>query len=682
MNPLRERYRSFTEPGANGLPKGRVIAAPLAFLGVVFAVLVALGVTGSSTGIMQPYFQSGADDRAIAGTPQSIRSDEWLVQTGWTISQVEQGLPYYNETLPGGQDATVQNDLPALDWSIAFRPHLWGFLALPLDQAVAFKWWLPGLAMIAAVYFFAVTLMPRRPLSAFAIALSTFWFPFMQWWYLPITFWPPALAFLLMASVVWALRASRARGRIGPAVVSGYVAVIVGMSVYVPFILCAAFPALAFFIGAIWDRSGTTGQRSFRERLRALLPLLASGFVAGVVVVLWAITRWNTITGFLSTVYPGQRTVHTGSAEALDWRALFGAPFTIVLRGGEATAALGPNSSEASTVILVGLFLLVPLAWLALRVWKRVHRADVILVSVVVLLLLAFAFLAVPGWDPLAHLLLLDRIPVARLRMMFGIVSVVLCVLMIHRLDQFRAEFGHSGRSVLAASVGATIAAISIIAVRISISNEGFPISMGHFGPRVAVVITIVLSLLTVASVFAFGMGWSGVGSGSLLLLAFIGAAHVNPLYRGVYNLNQTPLVREMKELEGRAGSEARWVGVGTSPWPNAVLMQAGLPAFNGVQGAPPKEMWQLIDPDGAYEQEWNRLANVFWVAGEGAPHPQNPAPDQIMLTFDSCSSFAQDNVTFVLSDTELTQKCLVPREDTANGSIDFRIYEVVPVGP
>lgn len=681
MNSLRERYRSFVAAGHDGLPSPRVVATPLAFLGVVFVVLVALGVTGSSTGIMQPYFESGADDRVIAGEPQSIRSDEWLVQTGWTISQVEQGLPQYNETLPGGQDATVQNDLPALDWSIAFRPHLWGFLFLPLDQAVSFKWWMPAFAMIGAVYFFAVTLMPRRPISAFAIGLSVFWFPFMQWWYLPITFWPPALAFLLMASVVWAMRSSSVRARVATAVVAGYVAVIVGMSVYVPFILSAGLPVVAFLIGALWDRSGTSGHLPLRGRLRRLVPLLVSGVAAGGVVVAWAITRWQTIIGFLSTVYPGQRLVPTGSADALDWRALFGAPFTFVLRGGEATAALGPNSSEASTVILVGLFLVIPLLWLAVRVWRRVRRVDTVLLAALVLLLVAFAFMAVPGWDPIAHLLLLDRIPVARMRMLFGIVSVLLCVLMVHRLDQYREQFGHSGRSVAAASLAALAAAASIVLVRMSISNGGFAISVGQYGPRVGVAITVVLSALTVLSVFAFSMGWSGVGSGCLLAAAFLGAAHVNPLYRGVYDLNQTSLVREMKSLEESAGGTGRWVGVGTSPWPNAVLMQAGLPALNGVQGAPPHEMWRLIDPTSSHEEQWNRLANVFWVAGDGEPVPENPAPDQIMLNFDSCSTFAQQNVTFVLSDSELSQSCLVQRDDTASGLIDFRIYEVVPAG-
>ena len=47
------------------------------------------------------------------------------------------------------------------DWSSLFRPHVVGFLALPLDQGMAVRWWLPGLSpLIAAAYVFLVTLAP------------------------------------------------------------------------------------------------------------------------------------------------------------------------------------------------------------------------------------------------------------------------------------------------------------------------------------------------------------------------------------------------------------------------------------------------------------------------------------------------------------------------------------------
>jgi len=682
LRSVSARYRRAVEPSSTGLPRARVITVPLALLAAVFVVLVSLGLTGSSSGILQPAFSSGPDDRAVAGAPQAIRSDEWLVQTSWTISQVEQGLPVVNETFPGGWDATVQNDLPALDWSLAFKPHLWGFLVLPLDQALAFKWWLPGFSLIASVFLFAVTMMPRRPAASMALGVAVFYFPFMQWWFLPITFWPPALAFFIMTAVFWAVRGASRRSRVVLAAVTGYVAVTVGMSVYVPFIVASGLPALAFAVGALFDRAGGSAA-PMRDRLRALVPLVVAGVAAVLFVVLWILTRWDTIRGFLSTVYPGQRVVETGAAGFGYWRALLAAPFTLSLNGGTTWSMFGGNPSEASTVPLVGLFLLIPLIWLAVRRYRADRTVDTILLATVVLLAFVLAFLVIPGWDALAHLTFIDRVPIGRLRLLFGIVSIVLIVLMVHRLDQWRAERDGSARMTVPAALGALVAAASIAGVWYSLARHGIPIDSGVYVGDAAVVMTLVLSLLTVLAVFFLGQGWASAGVAALLVFTVLGSGHVNPLYRGAFNINDTRLVQTMKQLQEESGDpDAAWVGVGQSQWPNAVLMQAGLPAFNGVQGAPSETMWEMLDPTGEDELAWNRLANVSWVAGEGDPEPRNPAPDQIQMTFDSCDDFAQENVDFVLSDGPLDQPCLVPLERVADGAVDFRLYEVAEVAP
>lgn len=684
VGEFRVRYRRAVEPAENGLPRGRVIAVPLALLAAAFVVLVALGVTGSSTGILHPVFSSGTDSRAIAGGPQSFRSDEWLVQTSWTISQLEQGLPAVNETFPGGgMDATVQNDLPALDWSLTFRPHLWGFLVLPQDQALAFKWWLPGFALMAAVFVFAVTLLPRRPAASFALGVAVFFFPFMQWWFLPITFWPPTLAFLAMAAVFWSLRGGSRRSRIALAAVTGYVAVTVGMSVYVPFIVASAFPALAFALGALWDRPPGRAATRWRDRLRSLIPLAVAAVAAVVVIVVWLLTRWETIRGFLATVYPGERLVPTGSVDSGFWRPLFAAPFTMTLQGGATSTALGINPSEAATVPLVGLFLLIPLGWLAIRRFRAHRTVDAILVANVALLAVVVVFLVVPGWDPLAHLLLIDRVPPARLRLTFGIVSVVLIVLMARRWDQWRAQDDARPGALLPALLATAAAGVSIAAIWVSLNSAGVPISANGYGDAFVIAATLVLSALTLLAVFGFAQGWTSVGAAAFLALSVLGSAAVNPVYRGVYDLNDTTLVQEMEQLQRESGdSDSTWVGVGASPWPNAVLMQSGLSAFNGVQGAPAEGMWDIIDPDGEFENAWNRLANVYWVAGEGDPEPRNPAPDQVQLTFDSCADFAQQNVDFVLADHELDQPCVRERGRVADGAVAFYLYEVVADAP
>ena len=180
---------------------------------------------------------------------------------------------------------------------------------------------------------------------------------------------------------------------------------------------------------------------------------------------------------------------------------------------------------------------------------------------------------------------------------------------------------------------------------------------------------------LYVLVIFFSSRGWITIAGIGFFYLSFLGSGRVNPVYEGVFDINETSLGEEVQELaDERPGA---WVGVGDTFLPTIVLVQTGVPAYNGFQSSPSEEMWDQIDPDGIHEEQWNRLANVGWHAGEGEPAPQNPYPDQIQMTFDSCASFAQENVTWVLADAPLDQACLTEVDEIRQGNSSFWVYEV-----
>ncbi|WGD38061.1 hypothetical protein [Lysinibacter sp. HNR] len=670
-----ERYRQLVEPQENGLPQRRVIAYPLLFLAALFLVFVGLGVTGSSTGMLNQFFSNSSDDRLILGEPQAIRSDEWSVQTSWTISQVEQGLPSVNQIFPGGMDATVQHDLPSADWSVAFRPHLLGFLFLPLDNAMAFKWWLPGFGMIAAAYLFFIGIMPRRPLASSALATGLFFAPFVQWWYLSVTTWAIAWAFLVMAAVLWAVKGASVGARVTLAILAGYITVTLGTGIYVPFILAGVFPALAFSVGYTLDKSSNRFQPFIRKRFHSLLPLLISG-VAGVGVLgIWLLTRWSTIQGFMNTVYPGERLTPTGAMEISQWMALLAAPFNYGLQE-EQNGSLGANAAEASTLFINGLFLLIPLIWIAVRRFRCSREIDAVTLSMSILMIVCLLFLAVPGWDPIAHLLFLDRFTPERMYLLFGIVSIMLMAILAMRVEELRQEKARKLKLIFPALCATLVAGLSLSTVALWLRlHKSIIISPKLFGFDSFVTLAV-LCVLFLAVVWLSSVGRITWGATIFLVMSFITTLGVNPLYRGVYSLTDTPLLQTMREVQG--DSDGRWVGVDASTPINVALVQSGLPGYNGFQSAPAPEMWDQIDPEKQYEYAWNRLANVSWVVGEGEPSVTNPHADQIRVTFDSCSSFAQENVSFVLSESELEQSCVRLVDTVQAGPSTFRIYRTV----
>ncbi|WP_125132632.1 hypothetical protein [Microbacterium sp. 10M-3C3] len=663
------------EPRPDGLPNRRVLAWPLALLGGIFVVLVAFGITGSSTGIVHDMVASGDDHSLIAGEPRAIRSDEWFVQTSWVISQVEQGLPVWNETFPGGMDATVQNDLPSVDWSTIFRPHLLGFFFLPFDQAMAFKWWLPGLGVIAAGYLLAVTLLPRRPLTSAALATAFFFSPFFQWWYLSLTLYPAIWASLVMAAILWALKSRRRRGVWILSGLSGYVTVSLGMGIYVPFIVPVTLVVAAFGLGAIASRD--LGRPRFIERVRDIVPLLAAGVAGGAVMVVWMLTRWHTIEAFTSTVYPGERLQSVGGASPSELAQLFSGVISFAL-GKTNGVPLSVNPSEASTFFLPGLTLVAALVWLLFRRRRAGAAVDWLTVALILVGVVMFAFLYVPGWDAIAHALFLDRTTYSRLRIGFGVLSFVLTLVLAARFAEARDRgLGRIPWWVPTSAVVGATAMVAVVVAR-SVDLVGAGALLELIARRdLAVGTLFALGFIAVCGFFAGDR--VAIASGGLLVLSLAQSAVVNPLYVGALDLRQTATVQAVQRFDEQR--EGAWIGINSSLIPTMMLVEAGVKTYNGVQGAPSSQMWEDIDPTKSYETVWNRLATTSWVSGEGDPAPRNPAPDQIQMTFDSCSPFAQEHVAWVLSAVPLDQPCVELAQEIQQGPEDMRIYAVRDAG-
>jgi hypothetical protein len=150
----------------------------------------------------------------------------------------------------------------------------------------------------------------------------------------------------------------------------------------------------------------------------------------------------------------------------------------------------------------------------------------------------------------------------------------------------------------------------------------------------------------------------------------------VNPVYLGVFDMRETRAGETIARIDDR--DPGSWVGVGSS-LTSALLVESGVRAYNGTQGAPSMEMWDQIDPEGAYTPRWNRLGHVNWIPGTGDPTVENPAPDVITLTFDACADFAQENVDYVVAEADVDTMCLRGLEDVPLSDTTLRIFAVVP---
>ena len=650
-----------TAPAETGLPRWPVLLWFPALLTVLFGMLVVLSISGSSTGMFWQLYGSGTDPELLSGTPRGVRSDEWLTFGSWVVSQSVQGFPPTNQGFPGGIDFTV-HDLPSWDWAMIFRPHTVGFMLLGLDHGMAVRWWLPGFGMMAACYCMLISLLPRRPATSAVISVAFFYSPMLNWWYLPSILLPSALCFLVIAAVCTALRDPRRWVRITWAAVTGYVSVCTLLTLYPPFIVPAVLVALAVCCGALFAETNR-GSIGLRPAISALVPLLVAGAAAGLIVLVFILTRSGTIAAISNTIYPGQRLEATGGVSFNDLIAVFGAPFDGGLNSDQTyDGVLGTNASEASAPVLLGLFLIIPLVWFVVHDWRQSRRIQWMILGCAAVTVVLAAFLLIPGWDPIAHLLLLDRTTKDRVRMGLGLVSVVAIALLVKRLDEgdTRVPWAVTWTSTWAA-------AASVIVVWTVLARADDP-ALTRSEHHLAVAGLFVLSVLL------YNRGRALLASVAFLIVSVVLSFGINPFYRGTYDLTETSMGQAVERVN--AARPGTWLGIGSYQL-GSVLVETGVQTFNGVQLYPSTEMWREVDPTGQYADVWNRFASIAWEPGTGEPRLLNPQADVVIGSFDSCSGFAQQHVTYVMTQSALDQPCLEQIDQASQGASTYLIYQV-----
>jgi hypothetical protein len=668
LSRFAARYRAFTQVDERGLPRLRVLAAFLILLAVVGIVLIASSVNGTSSGAYYSSVHAGKDPQLLIGKPEQIRSDEWNVGAPWIISQVQQGLPSRSDAFPGGADADLPFGLPDRTTATIMEPQNWGFLFLDVNRGYAWKWWIPGLAMIGASFAMMLTLLPRRPLVAAGLAIGFFYSPFFQWWYEPSAQWPVVWGAVTITAIVWALRSTRLRERIVPAVIVAFFTAVMAAGIYAPFIIPVVYVVLFFGIGQlVWQRR--TGTRWPTLVIR-LVPIGAAGLIGGGAVLLWLHSKASVVAQFLGTVYPGQRLTSTGTRDYLSIARTFGASFSQSLQN--ANGFLGINSSEASSFFLLGVFLLPAGVWVAVRRRRRRETLPWTTLGLLAFLVLIAAFILVPGWNPIAHLLFLDLTNGTRMRIGIGFASFILIGSIARDLD-VENEHGEGGR---APRLLAWLSVAAFAIIQLALAGAIF-IVQGNARLWGGSPLWLVFAAMSGAAIYLFIRRRPLWGTGLFLIITVASSVTVNPLYAGVFDLRTTAVSRAVVNLDH---ADAKlWVGVGGT-LSSSVLLESGVTAYNGTQGFPTPLMWKRIDPAGRYSNEWNRLGAVIWTSGHGEPVVTNPAADVISVTFDACSAFAQKNVGYVLSSSALRSPCLVPESTFAlPHSKKLSIYRVAP---
>lgn len=588
---------------------------------LIFILCVIFKVHGSSINEYNKLF-SGYDQyepgSLILGESRSIRSDEWLVHAPYYMSQ------YYNEYEKTsemmsieGQDMIVGYNAPVLDITLLAKPFTWGYVVLGNEYGLSW-YWCSKLILLILVSFEACMIITRKNkkialIGTIMIALA----PAVQWWFVPhmvdVLFWGMAVF-----TLAYHFFTSEKRMKL-------LFAVLLPLSV-VSYVL-ALFPSLQLSIGLVMltlfivcmirDKKEITFKKKDIWQI-VLMAVVALGILGHAL-----ITSKDAIFALYNTAYPGKR-VSLGGGGGIE--SLFTGLTTFTLPYKDITYS---NNCEVSMFIQFAplILMLYPVIW---RKMKK-DRNMIVGNAMVVCMIIMGVF------------------------MMIGFPELLAKITGFSYIDSYRMRFAYGFTAVLF-----TVWGLGTVWKRQLFSEKQILITLLIFG--FSYVCFVDAEKLTYLAWWQYGVIIAGLMVLGYLMLAghkktfatlvvvlmFVSGATINPLARGTAALTEHPLEQKVQEISA-TDEEARWLSI------NSIILQQlgianGAKMLNAVNFYPDYGKWELIDPDGEFDDIYNRYAHIQVSLSDGKTEfISGPTADMFMLNL-NCEDADKWSVKYLLS--------------------------------
>ena len=152
---------------------------------LVIVVIVTFNLNGSSLGVWDKYVSQRDDGKktdVIFGQNREVRSDEWLVQTPFYLSQAEEDFPLVNEDYSlNGQNMIIAYNSPVKDITVIGKPFNWGFFFLGRDRGLSFYWAMKLVVMVLLGVEVRMILTTRKKAPSLNASFALTFSPAVRW---------------------------------------------------------------------------------------------------------------------------------------------------------------------------------------------------------------------------------------------------------------------------------------------------------------------------------------------------------------------------------------------------------------------------------------------------------------------------------------------------------------------
>ena len=387
---------------------------------VLFFFLILFGISGSSISNIRGWAPASIfmDEKILIGHPQTIRSDEWAVNSLLSIGQYqnkENKNPRINSNIgPTPRDMSIVHDtgVPTSELSTISKVNLWGFFAFDLRRALAWDWWIPVFVGLNGIWLLLNLICPRQPLFNFSLALLFTLAPESVIW----SNWPVmhvgtasfAVSFAILALKNRRMLTSLALGCVTGLFVSWFV-----LQLYLPRLIPVALIAVATYAGYC-----VTNRVKFFTRTNCA-SILYTVLIVSLMLFDWYSKNYDGISRMLGSSYPGQRRIYGGTPLAnWDWSYVSGWMFPVT-----AYRNIYTNVCEQQSYISLFIPVFILVLYYLVQHYRRINYI-VLFNFGLLLLFMAYEFTGIP--EIVGKLTLLNRTKQARAIIGVGFSTIIL----------------------------------------------------------------------------------------------------------------------------------------------------------------------------------------------------------------------------------------------------------------
>lgn len=584
MNEKKQKQRGFKQ-GVELIYKYRFV---LSFL--LLIMLVSFKISGSSMGCWKLFLGDGESGIRL-GEPRVWRSDEWGTLTPLCFRQQYNTLGAYNRYSQTLGSILTDNMLvygqPSWDILTLFRPFYWGYLFFGSERGLSWFWCSRLIVLFLSWFELGMLITDGQKKLSVMLSICVSFAPFLQWWF--------AINGLVEMLIYGACFVLGSNYLVSHTFNPRKIAVAVGMAVcavgyvltfYPTWMVPVAWGFVPLFLWVvIWKFD-----RKVLRRVDVVPWLLIFVITAAGLTVL-AVTSWDVIKAELNSVYPGNAPSASGGT-GLWWMMKY--PISLVSR-----FSMNELIVENSSIICFAPAGFILALWVIIKEKKK----DPLLILLLVMnLFLAWYYcVGIPKW--LAKMLLLSFVNSNRGPQVLGFLRLTLFV----RAVALKEKAPKRWLAALAAVIS------SAVPMRLALGFTKYePGGLRYEYFDTAEKIVVVWAILAVVFYLLYRARKSKYTMAVLGVCTVVLASSIwiNPVAKGVPEITKSETMQQIRDLV-KEDPQAIWLVADMAYPATNIPAMAGADCLNTTQTYPQKTRWEMLDPEGEYEDIYNRYCHI-----------------------------------------------------------------------